>query len=212
MTTLLPLSAQERPTPTPPDNPVLTTEQMRNARVVSDMRATNRVMVRPNETVVYRLADCDMTDENAPCYVVVSASIIPTTNTDSFSQVQSSVAINRGKVIQCSRSIYGPGALFEVARLNQNVAVTFHTNNDSTPLTLNWGDYAGSFGGLMARWVSISNPSPNPGWGAYEWNQAYVNTTALGEYGTYSPFGWIATYTFGVGVRLSINSSGWWCS
>jgi hypothetical protein len=213
---IAPASAQERPTPPipvpPTDSPVLTTAQMRSAIVVSDMRATNRVMVRANEEVVYRLADCDMNDKNSPCYVVVSASIIPTTNTESFSQTQSSAIINRGKTIQCGRVIYGPGAFFEVARLIQNVDVTFHTNNDSTPLTLNWGDYAGSFGGLLARWVSISNPVPNPGWGVYEWNQAYVNTSALGEYGTYSPIGWIATYTFGAGVRLSINSSGWGCS
>ncbi|MCU0480106.1 MAG: hypothetical protein MUE54_02710 [Anaerolineae bacterium] len=213
---ILPVSAQQRPTPPTPvpptDSPVLTSAQMRSAIVVSDMRATNRVMVRANEEVVYRLADCDETVENSPCYVVLSASITPTTNTESFSQTQSSTSVNRGRTIQCVRVIYGPGALYEIAWLHQNVAVTFHTNSDSAPLTLNWGDYAGSLGGLFARWVSISNPAPNPGWGTYEWNQAYVNTSALGEYGVYSPIGWITTYTFGAGVRLTINKSGWWCS
>lgn len=214
MTTLLPLSAQERPTPPPPDRPVLTTEQMRNARVVSDMRATNRVMVRPNETVVYRLADCDISDRNAPCYIAISASI-----SDDISQLalsdkngiytkNLSQSINRGMILQCSADVYS-GAGGSVSGLVQRVGVTFHTNDNRTPLTLNWGDTAGTWAGFFFKWNSISGPNPNPGWGSYTNSQAFVNTTGFGETGIPLAIGWVtlAQRTVSVGV----NSSGWWC-
>lgn len=55
---------------------------MQSARVVSDMSTRNRVMVSPNQTIVYRLANCDMNDRNALCYVAISASIVEDASSD----------------------------------------------------------------------------------------------------------------------------------
>jgi hypothetical protein len=172
------------------------------------MRATNRVMVRPNETVVYRLADCDVTDENAPCYVVVSASMLPiSSNLITVPQTQTTTSINRGFIAVCYRSITNNFGV-EVVKLVQNVAVTFHTADNRAPVTLNWGDIGGSYTSSLYSWYSISGPTASPGWGSYAASQASVNTFAVVNY---SIFG-IQLRQDTLAVRLTIHSSGWGCS
>ncbi|GEM_PF-898360 len=213
---ILPISAQERPTPTSPDGQALTTEQMQSARVVSDMSTRNRVMVSPNQTIVYRLANCDMNDRNALCYVAISASIVEDASSELFSTKPDSFSknllqgINRSMTLQCSVSAYSnvPGA-GEMARLVQNTGVTFHTNNNNTPLKVNWGNNNGTWTGSLFRWLSMSGPNANPGWGSYAPMQARIDTTSVGQVGFYLINVWIAGSTANFGVALNINTSGW---
>jgi len=209
---ILPISAQERPTPTPPDTEALTTEQMRSAIVVSDMRATNRVMATPNQDVVYRLADCDETVKNAPCYVVVSAEIL---EESSFSKIFTTKpfnqSVNRHLTLQCTRGIYADSNGGIMAELVQRAGVIFHTNSNSAPVTLQWGDTAGTWAGALFKWLSFTGPTPNPGWGTRTNSNASVNTNALGEIGTYYVIGWIGVRQISVGIGVSISSSGWGC-
>lgn len=195
---IIPVSAQGKA----PDQ--LTTAQMNSAVVVSDGSASSRSKVKGD---VYRFADCDRSDSDAPCYFVVTGSGTFMEGSDkSFVTPLSSNA-----TITCGVNIYnGFGSL--AARLQQNVNVTFWGTYGQTPVTLNWGNLGGTqtYYGNYVSWSGLTGPTPNPSWGVYvsRSGTAYSSAGGLLIYTPPVPPGWQQYYS----SQLTIRSSGWYCS
>lgn len=197
----LPASAQGK---TPPNNPPdqLTPEQMKSAVVVSDGSVASRSKV---EGEIYRFANCDESNPDAPCYFMVtgSSNFAESINSTSITPLASSAQIS------CWTPIYNSFGTLK-AKLKQNVGVTFWGTYGQMPVTLNWGNRAGTGASPMYSWSDLTGPNPYPGWGVY------VSRTKT----AYSIVGGMLTYTPIVGVgwsyyisnRLTIKSSGWYCS
>lgn len=121
-----PVSAQ---TQTPPAPDQLTLVQMKNAVVVGDGSAASRSKVNGN---IYRLSGCDGSNPDAPCYFMVTGSGNFPENINNYSITP----LATSATITCGIKVYnGLGA--QVARLQQNVNVTFWGTYGQTPVTLN---------------------------------------------------------------------------
>lgn len=180
----------------------LTPEQMQYAIVVRDGQYISRPISRG---VVFRLATCNATaNPESPCYFVVSGSL----------EAKGSGAMNPtswNATITCGVRIYDSFG-FEGAKLQQNVNVTFWGSGASTPVTMNWGDLRGTQTyHVWWYWTELSGPNPNPGWGIYvpSTGTAYSIVGGLLVYDPPDPLSGWTTY---VSSRLTINSSGWYCS
>lgn len=194
-----PVSAQDN---TPPLPNQLTQFQMKNAVVVSDGSATNRSKVKGD---VYRLAGCDGSKPDAPCYFVITGSGNFTENASN----PSIAPLAASATITCGINVYnGIGA--NVARLQQNVNVTFWGTYGQTPVTLNWGDLRGTSALPGYSWSGLTGPNPNPSWGVYVTRAGTAYSTAGGTLSFNPPvLPPLQTY---VSSRLTIRSTGWSCS
>jgi hypothetical protein len=116
-------------------------------------------------------------------------------------------------ILQCSVSILTTGGA-EMARFVQNTGVIFHSNTNSAPVTLQWGDYGGTWAGALFRWsfdeLALA-PTPNPGWGVYAPTEAFITSSASGRAGIHIIISWIGGNSVSVGTVLTINTSGWGC-
>lgn len=129
-------------------DPKLTLAQMRSARVVADGRVESRLVAGP--AAVYRLAEC----QTDVCYF-------------SIAQVMSYSPLVDSATLSCGIDIYNNVGV-QVARLKQNINVTFWNNINSPPLTLNWGDSRGTESFCCwYEWTSLGEPVSNPSWGVY---------------------------------------------
>lgn len=196
----VPVSAQGNP---PPPNQ-LTPAQMKNAVMVRDGSVASRSSVKAE---VYRFADCDGSDSDAPCYFIVTGNgtFVEGSNRLSVTPLSSSATLT------CGVNVYNSFGN-KVARLQQNVNVTFWSTYGQTPVTLNWGNLGGTqaYYGFYVSWSGLTGPTPNPGWGVYVSRAGAAYTTAGGLL-TYAPPltpGWQQYYS----SRLTIRSSGWYCS
>jgi hypothetical protein len=182
----------------------LTPEQMQHAIVVRDGQYISRPVSRG---VVFRLATCNATaNPESPCYFVIGGS--------GGLEAKVSGAMNPtswNATITCGVRIYDSFG-FEGAKLQQNINVTFWGSGASTPVTMNWGDLRGTQTyHIWWYWTELSGPNPNPGWGIYvpSTGTAYSIAGGLLVYDPPDPLSGWTTY---VSSRLTINSSGWYCS
>lgn len=97
------------------------------------------------------------------------------------------------------------------AKLQQNVSVTFWGAFGQTPVTLNWGDRAGTGASPMYSWSDLTGLNPNPGWGVYVKRTKTAYSTVGGML-TYSPIPGYTEWQQYISNRLTIKSSGWSCS
>lgn len=191
-----PVSAQGN-TPPPPDQ--LTQAQMKNAVVVGNGIDSNRSKIQDGQ--VYRFADCDESNLDAPCYFIVIGS-------SSFDQNVKSTSIAplaSTSTITCGRNIYN-GTGKNVARLQQNVNVTFWGTSGRTPATMNWGNLNGTTGTLGYGWQDLTGPNPSPGWGVYVPQSGTAYSTAGGM------FVYLGVMQAYISIRITIRSTGWTCS
>jgi len=190
---------------TPPnDTPdQLTSEQMKNAIAVSDGSVASRSKVKGE---IYRFADCDESNPDAPCYFMVtgSGSLAESINSTSITPLASTATIS------CTTPIYNYLGTLK-ATLKQNVGVTFWGTFGQTPVTLNWGTRAGTGASPMYSWSDLTGPNPYPGWGVYvsRYQTAY---TIVGGMLTYSPVPGVVEWQMYISNRLTIQSSGWYCA
>jgi hypothetical protein len=181
----------------------LTPVQMKNAVVVEGGSVISRAEVKGD---VYRFADCDGSNPDVPCYFVVTGS-------GTFAEGSSKSPITplaSSATITCGVNVYNYLGN-NVARLQQNVNVTFWGTYGQTPVTLNWGDLRGTATyGSYYSWSSLTGPNPNPGWGVYvsRTGTAYSNAGGLL---VYAPPPVPGTQVY-VSSRITIRSSGWSCS
>lgn len=201
---VLPTSAQgEKPPTDAPDQ--LTHSQMKNAIVVNNGRAENRSQATGK---VYRLKNCNTSDPNGFCYLVISGEGSFANSAD-IPSVTALAATS--STISCGINIYNyVGA--KTARLQQNVNATFYGTSGQTPVKLNWGDLRGtSTAGAYYYWRDLSGPTPSPSWGVYvaRTGTAYSNASGLLDYAPPLPL--IGSQTI-VSTRLRIRSTGWSCS
>ena len=195
----MPAYAQGK-TPSDPDQ--LTSAQMGSAVVVSNGFAPAHSK-RPGQ--VYRFANCDKSNPNDLCYFVVTTS-------DKFIRNSSSdavVALASTATITCGKKIYNSLGQLR-ATLQQNVGVTFSGTYGQTPVTLNWGDRAGTGSSPWYSWSDLTGPNPNPNWGVYvaRTQTAYSTAGGMLTYAAPGIPGWSKYYS----SRITINSSGWYCS
>jgi hypothetical protein len=181
----------------------LTSEQMKNAVIVSDGSFASR---STEEGPFYRLANCDETNSDAPCYFTI---------TGSSSRLKSNIPgddlLSTNATISCGVNIYSFIGIL-AAKLKQNVNVTFWGTFGRTPVTLNWGDLQGTATYLpYYSWNSLTGPNPNPAWGVYVSSSGTAFTTAGGLliYQPPPPLPGVQNY---VSTRLTINSTGWSCT
>lgn len=192
---VVPVSAQGK---TPPNPDQLTLEQMKNAVVVSNGMDSNRSKIQGQ---IYRFANCDESNPDAPCYFMVTGS-------DNFGQNINLTPITplaSTATIICGRNIYN-GTGKKVARLQQNVNVTFSGTYGQTPVTLNWGDLNGTTGTLGYGWSDLTGPNPSPGWGVYVPRSGTAYSTAGGM------FVYLGVMQAYISIKITIRSSGWSCS
>jgi hypothetical protein len=195
--------------PPPPDR--LSATQMQNATVVKDGLPSSR---GPGQGLVYRLASCDPTNSEGPCFFTISGrggDVIGSSRVRGLSSSMPNKASSFNTTTVCIVNLYnGVGILG--ARLKQNVNVTFWVTNDHTPLTLNWGDMSGTSTYIAYwTWQNLSGPTPNPSYGTYvgSTGTAYAVSQAQSVYAPPAPLsGWSVVYA----VHLTMNSSGWTCS
>jgi len=194
---VMPASAQGKTPPNGPPDP-LTPAQMKNAVVVNDGSAASRSKAKGE---VYRFADCDESNPDAPCYFVVAGS----DNFTGGTSMSSITPLSSSATITCGINVYnGMGA--KVARLQQNVNVTFWGTYGQTPVTLNWGDLRGTGALPGYAWSGLTGPNPNPGWGVYVSRTGTAYSTAGGT------LTFLGVYQNYASSRLTIRSSGWSCS
>ncbi len=199
----LPVTAQGG---TPPSQ--LTPTQMKNAVLVANGSITSRLSVlnqSKGKAVVYRFADCDESNPEAPCYFMVIGDGNLAANS---SQSITPLASTTGLV--CVTPIYNSFGTLK-AKLQQNVSVTFWGTFGQTPVTLNWGDRAGTGASPMYSWSDLTGPNPNPGWGVYVKRTKTAYSTVGGML-TYSPIPGYTEWQQYISNRLTIKSSGWSCS
>lgn len=198
-----PVSAQGE---TPPDQ--LTPTQMKNAILVADGSIASRSSVanQPKEkAIIYRFADCDESNPEAPCYFMVTgAGNFFANNSRSITPLASTTGL------VCITPIYNSLGTLK-AKLQQNVSVTFWGTYGQTPVTLNWGDRAGTGASPMYSWSDLTGPNPNPGWGVYVARTKTAYSTVGGML-TYAPVPGIPQWQQYISNRLAIKSSGWSCS
>jgi hypothetical protein len=180
----------------------LTPEQMKVAIPVRDGKDSSRSATGG----VYYLESCNNNaDVNTPCYIVVlgSGSFPKKANDATITPLASTATIT------CGINIYNRlGA--KVARLQQNVGVTFSGTFGQTPVTLNWGDLRGTSALPGYSWSGLTGPTPNPNWGIYvaRSGTAYVTSGGMLSFAI-NVIPPLQTY---VSSRLTITSSGWRCS
>lgn len=184
----------------------LTSEEMSNAIVVANPDRVAASDILSGQSIsskrrVYRLAGCDpgSVDPDAPCYFTV------VTGYDSIalrSGQSGAGVLAYGATVICGKNIYNMfGGL--IARLQQNVDVTYHNQWGKAPVTMNWGNLDGTETYLFGYWwEGLSGPNPNPGWGIRT-NTAY--STASGN--LRSP---VTSQYFS--TTMTINYSGTFCS
>lgn len=196
---VVPVSAQGK-TPANPDQ--LTAAQMKSAVMVNDGSIASRSNKRAE---IYRFASCDGAREDVPCYFMVTGqgSFTESTNASSITPLSSSATIS------CGINVYnGIGA--NVAKLKQNVNVTFSGTYGQTPVTLNWGDLRGTMAIPGYSWSGLTGPTPNPNWGVYVSRTGTAYSNAGGTLAFTPPV--LPPLQTIVTSRLRINSSGWACS
>jgi hypothetical protein len=185
----------------------LTTQEMASAIVVADALAARRSGVRG---AVYRLQSCDSGNPEALCYFKVvdmttpSRGLVSSMATEGYGTLAGTNA-----TLTCGVPFYNLLG-FEVAKLVQNVNVTFHTYNGQTPVTMNWGDRNGTYSYWPFQWQTLSGPYANPGFGVYvsRGGTAYAQTDGVLKNEPYSGF---PGGSVSVSLHLTINSGGWWC-
>jgi hypothetical protein len=178
----------------------LTPKEMANAIVI-----TNPADLHSGEQgSVYRLANCDLKDQQAPCYFTASGS-------GNFAEGEHAVTtspMSSGATIVCGMNMYN-GLGMWIAVLQQNVNVTFWGTYGRVPVTLNWGDLRGTKTvGLMYSWNGLTGPTPNPSWGTRTSTAAYAVGAGNLVYNPGTPGYPLTLY---VSSRLTINTSGWYC-
>jgi hypothetical protein len=165
------VAAQEKSPPISAPNQ-LTLQQMKTATVVSDGSPENR---SGEAGQIYRLANCDGSDPNAPCFFSITGGTNFAANTVSAISPLSSSA-----TITCGVNIYALGGILG-ARLQQNVRVTFWGTYGQTPVTLNSGDLGGTIASFPAWWwTELTGPNPSPNWGVQVSRTGSATTTAGG--------------------------------
>ncbi len=199
---IVPVSAQGK---TPPnDSPAqLTPAQMKNAVVVKDGSAVNR---SKSKGEVYRFADCDESNPEAACYFMVTGNgnFAENINSNSITPLAATTTLI------CGTPIYnGFGALKAV--LKQRVGVTFWGTFGQTPVTLNWGDRSGTYANYAYSWSDLTGPNPNPGWGV-KVSRTQTSNSTVGGLLTHSQVPGIILWQGYISNRLTIKSSGWYCS
>lgn len=198
---VVPVSAQGK---TPPNDPPaqITPAQMKNAVVVSDGSAANR---SKSKGEVYRFADCDGSSPEAPCYFMVTGNgnFAENINSNSITPLATTTTLI------CITPIYNNLGQLK-ATLKQRVGVTFWGTFGQTPVTLNWGDRAGTGANPPYSWSDLTGPNPNPGWGVYVARTKTSNSTVGGML-TYAPLPGPGFQLY-ISNRLTIKSSGWFCS
>lgn len=192
-----PASAQGKtPSSGPPDQ--LTPEQMKNAILVGT-GDSNRPELQEGQ--VYRFANCNESNSEDACYFMIIGG-------ENFDQNVSSTLMTplaTSATITCGRNLYN-GAGKNVARLQQNVNVTFWGTYGQTPVTLNWGNLNGTFATVGYAWQDLAGPNPSPNWGVYVSRSGTAYSTAGG---LFVFLGSVQSY---ISTRITIKSSGWSCS
>ncbi len=191
---VVPVSAQGK-TPLNPDQ--LTPAQMKNAVVAGAGLDHSKFQ----EGQVYRFANCNDSNPSGPCYFIVTggASFDQTARSASITPLASTATIT------CGRNIYN-GTGKNVARLQQNVNVTFSSTYGQTPVTMNWGNLNGTTGTLGYGWSDLTGPNPNPGWGV---NVPRTGTAYSTAGGMFIYLGVMQAY---ISIRITISRTGWSCS
>lgn len=190
----------------PDKDSLLTRQQMRNAIVASlgkvlYVDGSNLVPGEKKNSAIYRLEDCDTKsgDKDKPCYFVLFVERKP----------QNGYTIESSQsTLTCGLNYYNSTFGFLMARLQQNVNVTFWNSPNKLPITFNTGDLGGTQTYVVyATWQGLSGPNPNPNWGTRTSNTAYATSSGnlvLNIAGvTSSYYHW---------TRLTITSTGWSCS
>lgn len=187
--------------------PLHAQEPIGSGEVIHNSITIPRMHVHNSTDSVIRLSTCDPSKPDLPCEVLVTSGM------SSGPRDLRNVSLNsdRSATLTCSY-IFRNALGQENARLQQNVGVTFHTSQNSTPVTLRWGNLGGTSAVGLTRWVWTSGPTPSPSWGVRTTGQANVVSSGMVEYGIPTPWGTIVFYQYTVSVRLWINSSGWGCS
>jgi hypothetical protein len=178
----------------------LTLQQMQTAVTVSDGSAESR-SGKPGQ--IYRLANCDENNPDAPCYFTITGGTNFVANTNSVVSPLSS-----STTISCGVNIYGTGGVLG-ATLQQNVYVTFWGTYGQTPVTLNSGNLNGTASFMPLWWWSdLTGPNPSPGWGVYVSRTGVAQASAGGLLNRGIPpiivQQWFST-------TLTINRYGYYC-
>lgn len=192
-------------------NDRLTAEQMQNATIVLDGLPSSREGL---EGPVFRLANCNLSARENPCYFTVEGGgnfVSRSYKSRGLSSPTPSNAASFNATITCGITVYSvigiPGA-----RLQENINVTFWTANERTPLTMNWGDLAGTTTYLPYwSWSNLSGPTPNPSYGTYvpQSGTAFANASGMVVYAPPPPLSGSNTV---YATHFTANGGGWWCS
>ncbi len=186
---------------TPPSQ--LTPQQMKNAVVIADGFANNRLQ---GKSQIYRLASCDGTTPNTPCYLYITGDgKFPANGANTPSSI---LPLASSATITCGQKIYDALGI-EGATLKENIRVTFSGTYGMTPVTLNSGNLNGtSTYHLGWTWSALYGPTPSPGWGVNVARTGNAYSTAGGNLLATLGGQSITTY---YSTNLRIYSGGWYC-